>query len=95
MSKKRRTFSRDFKAKIALEALQENLTISQLSKKYGIHSNQISTWKKQAKEDLPEVFGSAKKDDEQDKLISTLYEKIGRLEVELDWLKKKSDIFKK
>lgn len=95
MSKKRRTFSRDFKAKVALEALQENLTISQLSKKYGIHSNQISTWKKQAKEDLPEVFGSAQKDDEQDKLISTLYEKIGRLEVELDWLKKKSDIFKK
>ena len=90
MAKKRRTFSREFKAKVALEALKEHLTIAQLAKKYSLHPNQVSAWKKQAKDDLLEVFGTGQQTDENEELVSTLYEKIGRLEVQLDWLKKKS-----
>lgn len=95
MAKKRRTFSKEFKAKVALEALKEQLTISQIAKKYELHPNQVSSWKKQAKEDLLEVFGSGKEDEDQEELISALYEKIGRLEIQLDWLKKKSALFNK
>lgn len=95
MAKKRRTFTKEFKAKVALEALKEQLTISQIAKKYDLHPNQVSAWKKQAKEDLIEIFGSGKQEDEQEELISALYEKIGRLEIQLDWLKKKSALFKK
>ena len=79
MAEKRRTFTREFKAKVALEVLKEQLTISQIAKKYELHPNQVSSWKKQAKEDLLEVFGSGKEE-----LISALYEKIGRLEIQLD-----------
>ena len=95
MAKKRRTFTKEFKAKVALEALKEQLTISQIAKKYDLHPNQVSAWKKQAKEDLLEIFGSGKQEDDQEELISALYEKIGRLEIQLDWLKKKSALFKK
>ena len=95
MAKKRRTFTKEFKAKVALEALKEQLTISQIAKKYDLHPNQVSAWKKQAKEDLLEIFDSGKQEDDQEELISALYEKIGLLEIQLDWLKKKSALFKK
>ena len=58
MAKKRRTFSREFKTKMTLEALKKHLTITQLAKKYSLHTNQVSAWKKQAKDDLLEVFGT-------------------------------------
>ena len=95
MAKKRRTFTREFKAKVALEALKEQLTLSQIAKKYSLHPNQVSTWKSQAKEDLLEIFGTGKENEDQEELISALYEKIGRLEIELDWLKKKSALLRK
>lgn len=95
MAKKRRTFTREFKAKVASEALKEQLTISELAKKYSLHPNEVSSWKKQAKEDLLEVFGSATENEDQEELISSLYEKIGRLEIQLDWLKKKSEQLRK
>ena len=95
MAKKRRTFTREFKAKVALEALKEQLTISELAKKYSLHPNQVNSWKKQAKEDLLEVFGSGNENEDQEELISSLYEKIGRLEIQLDWLKKKSEQLRK
>ena len=88
MAKKRRTFTREFKAKVALEALKEQLTISELAKKYSLHSNQVSSWKKQAKDYLLEFFRSGNENEDQEELISSLYEKIGRLEIQLDWLKK-------
>ena len=72
MAKKRRTFTREFKAKVALEALKEQLTISQIAKKYDLHPNQVSAWKKQAKEDLLEVFGTGSENEEQEDLISAL-----------------------
>lgn len=91
--KKRRKFSKEFKAKVALEALKEHKTLSELASEYKLHTNQISTWKKAAKDSLPEVFGSTSADDRRrhEELTSTLYEQIGRLKVELDWLKKKHD----
>jgi len=92
--KKRRKFTREFKARVALEALSEQRTLSELASKYNLHPNQISTWKKQAKKSLPEVFGTVKRDDENEKLVSSLYEEIGRLKIQLDWLKKKSDSFR-
>lgn len=95
MAKKRRTFSREFKTKIALEALKEQLTISQLAQKHNLHPNQVSAWKKQAKEDLLGVFGTGQQTDDNEELIAALYEKIGRLEVKLDWIKKKSALFDK
>jgi transposase-like protein len=93
MSKKRRKFTREFKARVALEALREQLTLSELASKYNVHPNQISSWKKQAKQSLPEVFGTVKRDATKEQLVSSLYEEIGRLKIQLDWLKKKTDSF--
>jgi transposase-like protein len=86
----KRTFTREFKAKVALDALKEHKTLEQLSQEYELSQSQISTWKQLAKAALPEVFGSSSdKFDEQNALISTLYEQIGRLKIENDFLKKK------
>ena len=86
----KRTFTREFKAKVALDALKEHKTLEQLSQEYELTQSQISTWKKMAKTALPEVFGSSsEKLAEQEEQMSALYEQIGRLKVELDFLKKK------
>ena len=88
----RRRFSRSFKAKVALEALSERYTLAELAAKYELHPNQISAWKRQAKDGLPEVFGSTtvKQQQAQEDFNAKLFAEIGRLKMELDWLKKKS-----
>jgi len=90
MSRKRRKFSPEFKAHVALEALSGDQTLSELSSKYGVHSNQITNWKKQAKEGIVESFSGRKKRDSQDKdsQIKELHAKIGELTVEKDFLAK-------
>jgi len=92
MSRKRRTFSAEFKAKLAVEAIRERRTLAELAGEHEVHPNQITLWKKQLIETLPEVFGRRREqsDEQQQELIARLYEQIGRLKVELDWLKKKS-----
>jgi transposase len=87
---KRRVFSADFKAKVALEALLGELTMSQLSAKYGVHANMIAKWKSQAKEGLTEIFsnGRANKEKCNEAQIKELHAKIGRLAVENDFLSK-------
>lgn len=92
MSRKRRTFSAEFKAKLAIEAIRERRTLAELAGEHHVHPNQITLWKKQLVETLPEVFGRRREQDDQQRqeLIARLYEQIGRLKVELDWLKKKS-----
>jgi len=88
----RKQFDKDFKAKVAQAALKEDQTLAELSSHFGVHSNQISRWKSQAIIGLSEVF-SGKYDhghQHQEGLISGLYKKIGELEMEKDWLKKKS-----
>ena len=92
MQAKRKRYSAKFKTRVALEALKEQKTLSELSSAYGIHSNQISLWKKQLLTNAEDIFSNRKqrKAKEQEHLETELYRQIGQLKVELDWLKKKS-----
>lgn len=91
---KRKRYSSKFKAKVALEAIRGMKTINELSTEYGVHPNQIRSWKKQSLEFLPEVFSSkrSRRVLEESALRDSLYQQIGRLQVELEWLKKKSGL---
>ena len=90
----RRRYDSRFKAQVALEAIRNQQTISQIASQYGVHPNQVSKWKRKAVEGLVEVFsdGKERKERDQQKLIDELYRQIGKLKVELDWLKKKSGL---
>ncbi|MCC6422169.1 MAG: transposase [Phycisphaerales bacterium] len=94
MGRQRRRFTAQFKAKVALEAVRGDKTTAQLAGEYEVHANQISQWKKQLMESLPEVFGRRREWDEADQeaLTARLYQEIGQLKMELDWLKKKSGL---
>ena len=83
------------KAKIALEAAKGQSTINELTQRFGVHSKQILRWKKQLLEKLPELFSDTqkRKDTEHQKLVEQLYQQIGQLSVERDFLKKKSELF--
>lgn len=85
-----------FKAKVALEALKGEKNIAQLSSEYGVHGNQIRQWKKRLLKELPGIFSDKRKKSDQDteELTSELYRQIGQLKVELDWLKKKSELLR-
>ena len=87
---KRRRFSAQFKAKVALEALRGERTVSELAAQYEVHPNMISTWKRQAKEGLVEVFSGApeRRKSDREKEIKELHAKIGELTVEKDFLSK-------
>jgi len=87
---KRRRFSAEFKARVAREALKERKTIAELAAEYDVHPNQISQWKKQLLDALPEVFSKRSEQERQreERLKDRLYQEIGQLQVELDWLKK-------
>jgi transposase-like protein len=93
MSKQRKQHSAEFKAKIALEALKELKTVPELAREYTIHPTQINQWKKHLREEAPSLFGRAGRAAEgtDPAVVTTLYEKIGRLNMEVDWLKKKVD----
>jgi transposase len=93
--KRTKHYSADEKVKIVMEALTGELTIAQITSKYGVHANQIYRWKKEAVESMVLGFKSKsqKADTGQEDLIKSLYEQIGQLTVEKDWLKKKSSIF--
>ena len=93
MSKKRRRFSADYKFRVALEAAKGQETLSELASKYGLHPNQISQWKRQLLESGAEVFNHNGSKAAQDAEASELYEQIGRLKMELEWLKKKAAPF--
>jgi transposase-like protein len=88
---RRRRHSAEFKTKVVLAALREDKTQAQLASEFGIHPLQITQWKKAAVESLPEAFGAQRGRTvvEQEELERQLYERIGRLETELGWLKKK------
>ena len=94
MGKIRRKHSAVFKAKVALEAAKGERTYSELCQEYGVHSNQISTWRATLLKGAPELFeGSRPQGPSYDEgLVSRLYQEIGQLKVELDWVKKKSGV---
>ena len=87
---KRRRFSAEFKARVALEALIGDKTLAELAAKHDVHPNMIAQWKRQAKESLPEVFSKkgARGDAAREAEIKELHEKIGQLTVEKDFLAK-------
>ena len=90
---KRRKFSKEFKAKVALEAIKGQRTANELAQEFGIHVNQINLWKKKLLESAPGVFPTGK-DREAERLAAQreiLYRKVGQLQVEVDWLKKRPD----
>jgi transposase len=89
----RRKFSAEFKAKVAIEAIKERNSIEDLAKKYELHPNQISMWKKEFLAKAALVFSSEDKNNadktQQDTLLDKLYSQIGQQKVEIDSLKKK------
>jgi transposase-like protein len=91
MTTTRKQHSPQFKARVATEAIRGEKTLSQLGSQFKVHPMQIAKWRKSALEQLPELFvdGRTRKDQRSEANNGALYEEIGRLKVELDWLKKK------
>lgn len=89
MKSKRKNHSSAFKAKVVLEALKEQKTITELAMLYEVHPNQISTWKKEFLDNAAEVFEKSQKRQKEDTDMGKLYEAIGQLQIENNWLKKK------
>jgi transposase-like protein len=88
----RKRYSPQFKLQVAMEAFQEKEPLSVLAQRHSIHPTQITQWKKQLKEKLKDFFTTGRPSTQTDeKLTEQLYQKIGKLEMELDWLKKKYD----
>jgi transposase len=93
MQKKRTRHSQEFKAKVALEALKEQKTINEIASQYQIHPNQVTRWKNELIEGAGKVFEDKRTKKQDDKPgEDKLYQQIGQLQVELDWLKKKSGL---
>lgn len=90
MPKKRKSYSPQFKFKVALEAARGLQTINQLASQHEVHPNQVGQWKRQLLEEGPAVFrnGATARQKEEAKREAELYEQIGRLKMELEWLKK-------
>lgn len=90
MTRKRKTHSPQFKAKVALAAIQEDETTAQLASRFGIHPTLVSTWKRQMLEGAAEIFDKGRKTQKQAEAhTDELYRQIGQLKVENDFLSKK------
>jgi transposase-like protein len=92
--KNRKTFTSQFKAKVALEAIRGAKTANEIAQEFGVHPAQVSQWKKELQESAAGVFDTKRGPKAVDPSSSQerLYSEIGRLKMELDWLKKKSGI---
>jgi transposase-like protein len=92
MTGTRKRHSAAFKARVALEAAKQTRTLAELSRAFQIHSVQISQWKKQLLDGAESLFrdGRRRDHDENQAIQAELYEQIGRLNMEVEWLKKKS-----
>jgi transposase-like protein len=93
-SRQRRSFSAEMKARIALEAIKGQKTIQEITSHYGVHASQVTNWKWQAIQGVPTLFTDRRSqpDTSEEALKAELYQQIGQLQVELDWLKKKSGL---
>jgi putative transposase len=91
MTRKRRSFSASFKAKVALAAARGDRSTAELASKFGIHTSQVTAWKKLLLSGAPELFADGRsRQAESSADEQELYEQIGRLKMEVEWLKKKS-----
>jgi transposase-like protein len=90
MAGTRRRHAAAFKAKVALEAAKQTKTVAELAKTYQVHPVQISQWKKQLLDGVEDLFrdGRRREREEGEARQAELYEKIGRLNMEIEWLKK-------
>jgi transposase len=88
MKTSRRTFTAAFKAQVAIEALKEQESLAELSKRFEVHPNMISKWKQEFLDRSQEIFSSKAPDEHFEAEKQRLYSKIGELEMERDWLKK-------
>jgi len=90
----RKRYDAAFKAKVAIEAIKGQRTLNEIASVYQIHPHQVTQWKKQALQQLSEIFsnGRARAAMEDEELKNQLYQEIGRLKIELEWLKKKSGL---
>lgn len=90
----RKNYNAAFKAKVALEAIKQEKTISQISSEFGVHPNLVGKWKKLLLKELPSLFTDKRQkvEKEAEAVQDELYRQIGQLKVELDWLKKKSAV---
>ena len=93
MAEKRKRYAADFKFRVALEAAKGQKTLSELASEHGVHPGQISIWKRQLLDDGPGIFsqndGRQQRDQEAEQVA--LFEQIGRLKMELEWVKKKAN----
>ena len=92
MARIRKRHTPSFKAQVALEAAKQSRTIAELAKQFQVHPVQISQWKKQLLDGMETLFqnGSAARQPDPEKIQAELYEQLGRLQMELAWVKKKS-----
>jgi transposase-like protein len=91
MSTRRNRYSADFKAKLALEVIKGNRTLTEIASDAQVHPNLLMQWKRQLLDSLPTAFADkrVKENREQEEKEAQLYQQIGQLKVELDWMKKK------
>ena len=94
MTTTRKQYSPKFKARVAVEAIRGDRTLNELAAQFQVHPVQIANWRKTALEWLPEIFANGSSRKARGAVVDeeALYEEIGRLKVELDWLKKKAGV---
>jgi putative transposase len=98
MQKQRKQYTGTFKAKVALETLKGQRTVQEIASSYGVHPNQITKWKQQLVAGAADVFTPTtdrSSDGNEDAVRAELYQQIGKLQVELDWVQKKSGIMRR
>ena len=90
MAGQRKQYRSEFKVKVALEAIKGQKTINELATEYGVHPTQITQWKKQALDEIHTGFsgGRERRERTDEALVASLYQEIGQLKMEMDWLKK-------
>ena len=93
MGVQRKTYSAAFKAKVALQAIKGQQTVNEIAAEHSLHPNLVTGWKKHLLDGAAQVFDSTQNQPEidTDAITAPLYQQIGQLKVELDWVKKKYD----